>query len=149
MQYGRGIVEPEKVVLIDSAGLVPKRKPKYYIKVGIFKAGKAVLGKLPDVGKIKVFKEKLLNHVGSSDYKASAPVLRETMKIILNEDMSQFLPNIKVPTLLIWGSNDMDTPIADAKKMENLIPDCRFSRIPKFRSFFLFTKLAQLYGCIK
>lgn len=120
---GRGIVTPRKVVLMDSAGLVPKRKPKYYIKVGIFKTGKAFLNKLPDVGGIKKFKEKLLNHVGSSDYKASAPVLRETMKKILNEDMTEFLPNIKVPTLLIWGSNDTDTPISDAKKMESLIPD--------------------------
>lgn len=120
---GRGIVEPRKIVLIDSAGLVPKRKPKYYIKVGIFKAGKAILNKLPDTKGIKEFKEKLLNHVGSADYRASAPVLRETLKRIVNEDMSELLPNIHVPTLLIWGTNDMDTPIADAKKMEQLIPD--------------------------
>lgn len=121
---GRGIVTPRKIVLIDSAGLVPKRKPKYYIKVSIFKAGKAVLNKLPDVGGIRNFKEKILNHVGSADYKASAPVLRETMKRILNEDVSELLPNLKVPTLLIWGTNDTDTPISDAKKMERLIPDC-------------------------
>lgn len=120
---GRGLINPKKVVLIDSAGIVPKRKPKYYIKVGIFKAGKAILNKLPDVGTIKKFKEKLFNNVGSSDYKASAPVLRETMKYILNEDVSALLPNIKVPTLLIWGTNDTATPISDAKKMESLIPD--------------------------
>lgn len=121
---GRGLVEPKKVVLIDSAGIVPKRKPQYYIKVGIFKAGKTILNKLPDVGGIKKFKEKLFNNVGSADYKASAPVLRETMKKILNEDVSPLLPNIKVPTLLIWGTNDTSTPISDAKKMESLIPDC-------------------------
>ncbi len=121
---GRGIVKPRKIVLIDSAGIVPKRKPKYYIKVGIFKAGKAVLNKLPDVGLMKKFKEKLFSHVGSNDYKASAPVLRETMKRIVNEDVTELLPNLKVPTLLIWGTNDMDTPIADAKKMKSLIPDC-------------------------
>ena len=121
---GRGIVDAKKIVLMDSAGIIPKRKPKYYIKVGIFKAGKAVLNKLPDVGGMKELKEKLLNSVGSSDYKASAPVLKETMKIILNEDVTPLLQNIKVPTLLIWGTNDTDTPIADAKKMESLIPDC-------------------------
>ena len=66
----------------------------------------------------------MLNNVGSADYKASAPVLKETMKIILNEDISPLLPNIKVPTLLIWGTNDTATPISDAKKIESLIPDC-------------------------
>lgn len=127
---GRGIVKPKKIVLIDSAGIVPKRKPTYYVKVGIFKVGKAFLNKLPDVGPIKKFKEKLFNNVGSSDYKSSAPVLRETMKKILNEDVSPLLPNIKVPTLLIWGTNDTATPISDAKKMESLIPDCGLVEYP-------------------
>ena len=34
-----------------------------------------------------------------------------------------FLPNIKVPTLLVWGENDTATPIADAEIMEQMIPD--------------------------
>ena len=127
---GRGKVLPRKVVLMDSAGLIPKRKPKYYIKVGIFKAGKTILNKIPDVGPMKELKEKMFNHVGSSDYKSSAPVLRETMKKILNEDMSELLPNIKVPTLLIWGTNDTDTPLYQAKKMESLIPDCGLVEYP-------------------
>jgi pimeloyl-ACP methyl ester carboxylesterase len=33
------------------------------------------------------------------------------------------MPLIKVPTLLFWGENDTATPLADAKKMEQLIPD--------------------------
>ena len=141
---GRGIIEPRKIVLMDSAGLVPKRKLKYYVKVGIFKVGKAFLNKLPDVGSMKRFKETLMNHVGSADYKASAPVLRETMKTILNEDMSQLLPNIKVPTLLIWGTNDKDTPISDAKKMENLIPD---SGLVEYKNSGHFSYLENLQNC--
>ncbi len=141
---GRGIVKPRKIVLMDSAGIIPKRKPKYYIKVGIFKAGKAVLNKLPDVGGIKTVKEKLLNHVGSADYKASAPVLRETMKRILNEDVSTLLPNIKVPTLLIWGTEDKDTPISDAKKMEALIPNCG---LVEYKNSGHFAYLQNLQNC--
>ena len=141
---GRGIVKPRKIVLIDSAGIVPKRKPKYYIKVGIFKAGKAVLNKVPDVGPMKKFKEKLFSHVGSNDYKASAPVLRETMKKIVNDDITELLPNLKVPTLLIWGTNDMDTPIADAKKMESLIPDCGLVEYPNSGHF---SYLQNLQNC--
>ena len=141
---GRGFVNPRKVILIDSAGLVPKRKPKYYIKVGIFKTGKIILNKLPDIGKIKNFKEKLFNSVGSSDYKASAPVLRETMKIILNEDMTDLLPNIKVPTLLIWGTNDTATPISDAKKMEKLIPNCG---LVEYKGATHFSYLENIQNC--
>lgn len=141
---GRGIVAPRKVVLIDSAGLVPKRKPKYYIKIAIFKAGKAVLNKLPDVGIFKKFKEKLFNRVGSADYRASAPVLRETMKKIINEDMTDKLPNINVPTLLIWGTNDQDTPISDARKMEKLIPDAGLVEYPGAGHF---SYLQNIHNC--
>lgn len=121
---GRGLVEPKKVVLIDSAGLKPKRSLGYYLKVGFYKTGKFILNLLPNVKGIKEFKEKLRNKVGSSDYRASANVLKETMKLIVNEDQSHLLPNIKVPTLLFWGSLDTATPISDGRKMEKLIPDC-------------------------
>ena len=79
---------------------------------------------LPNTQSIKNFREKLRNKVGSQDYKASANVLKETLKIIVNEDMTYLLPKISVPTLLFWGSLDTATPISDAKKMEKLIPDC-------------------------
>lgn len=121
---GRGIVSPKKVVLIDSAGIKPKRSLGYYLKVAFYKSGKFILNLLPNTKNMKKFKEKLRNNVGSDDYKASANVLKETMKLIVNEDQTNLLPKINVPTLLIWGSLDTATPIADAKKMEKLIPDC-------------------------
>ena len=117
---GRGIVSAKKVVLIDSAGIKPKRSLKYYLKVGFYKTGKFFLNLLPNTKGIKKFKEKLRNNVGSQDYKMSANVLKETLKIIVNEDLSHLLPRISVPTLLFWGSLDKDTPISDAKKMEKL-----------------------------
>ena len=124
------MVKAKKIVLIDSAGIKPKRPMSYYIKVGTFKIGKVILNVLPDTKGIKEFKERLRNNVGSSDYKASPVVLKDTMKIILNEDVKNLLPNIDVPTLLIWGSLDTSTPIGDAKIMEKLIPDCGLVEYP-------------------
>ena len=120
---GRGIVEPKKIVLIDSAGIKPKRSMKYYIKVYTFKACKNILKILPKNEKANEIREKVLNKFGSSDYKNSPEVLRKTMSNIVNEDQRQYLPNIKVPTLLMWGEQDTETPIEDAKIMERLIPD--------------------------
>ena len=39
---GRGIVNPKKIVLIDSAGIKPKRSMGYYLKVGFYKTGKFI-----------------------------------------------------------------------------------------------------------
>jgi len=127
---GRKVVKPRKVILIDSAGLKPKRKLGYYLKVGFYKTGKFLLNLLPNTKKIKAFKEKLRNKVGSSDYKSSSNVLKETMKLILNEDLSKLLPNINVPTLLFWGTLDNATPISDGRKMAKLIPDSGLIEYP-------------------
>ena len=40
------------------------------------------------------------------------------------------MPHIQAPTLLIWGENDTATPLADAKKMEKLIPDAGLVSFP-------------------
>ena len=127
---GRNLVKPKKIVLIDSAGLKPKRSIEYHIKVAIYKIGKLILNLLPNTNTIKKFKENLRNNVGSSDYKASPIVLKDTMKIILNEDQRFLLKNINVPTLLIWGSLDTATPISDAKEIEKALPDCGLVEYP-------------------
>jgi pimeloyl-ACP methyl ester carboxylesterase len=127
---GKGLVKAKKIVLIDSAGIKPKRPLKYYIKVGFYKTGKFFLNLLPKTKGVKEFQERLRNRVGSSDYKASPIVLKDTLKIIVNEDVKEILPNIKVPTLLIWGDLDTATPIGDAKIMEKLIPDCGLVEYP-------------------
>ena len=127
---GNGLVKAKKIVLIDSAGIKPKRSKEYYIKLAVYKTGKAFLNLLPNTKSIKKIKENLRNNVGSADYKASPIVLKDTMKIILNEDVKDILPNIKVPTLLIWGTLDDATPISDAKIMEKLIPNCGLVEYP-------------------
>ncbi len=127
---GRNIVKAKKIVLIDSAGIKPKRSFGYYLKLFVYKTGKLFLNLLPNTKGIKEFKERLRGKVGSSDYKASPTVLKDTMKIILNEDVKKILPNIKVPTLLIWGGRDTATPISDAKLMEKLIPDAGIVEYP-------------------
>jgi pimeloyl-ACP methyl ester carboxylesterase len=140
---GRGFVSAKKIVLIDSAGLKPKRSLKYYLKVGFFKVGKMILNIFPDTKKVRDFRDKLRNKVGSSDYQASSVVLKDTMNTILNEDCTKLLPNIKAPTLLIWGSLDTATPIADARKMEKLIPDCGLVEYPNSTHFSYLENIAN------
>lgn len=114
---------PNKIVLVDSAGIRPKRNINYYIKVYLYKFvrkfSKYILGKEKSEELIKKYREKN----GSEDYKNSDEVMREIFKKVVNEDLKKYLSNIKVPTLLMWGENDKDTPLEDAKKMEKNIPD--------------------------
>lgn len=136
----------EKLVLIDSAGIKPKRTLKYHIKVTIAKTGKRIFS-LPIFGK---YGERLLNNlyhlVGSKDYQQQTGVMRSTLVRIVNEDLRGFLPKIVAPTLLIWGENDKDVPVSYAKIMEKEINDAglvilkdagHFSYLDKFTDFCL------------
>lgn len=120
---GKGILNPPKVVLLDAAGLIPKKSFKQKMRARNFKIIKRILT-LPI---IKNYSKGLLNkaraHYGSADYNAAPEVLRKTLVSLVNTDLRSILPNIKCPTLLIWGENDTATPLEDAKTIEKLIPD--------------------------
>ena len=117
------MVNPPKIVLLDSAGLIPKKTFKQKYRANSFKAIKTVLT-LPV---IRNFSEELLqkarNHYGSADYNAAPEVLRKTLVSLVNTDLRDILPNISCPSLLIWGDLDTATPLEDAKTIEALIPD--------------------------
>jgi pimeloyl-ACP methyl ester carboxylesterase len=46
--------------------------------------------------------------------------------LVVNEDLRHLLPRIQAPTLLVWGENDQDTPLADELLMEKLMPDAEW-----------------------
>lgn len=118
-----GLVSPTKIVLLDSAGLIPEKSPKQIRKAKNFKRIKKVLS-LPIVNKFSGgLLDKARNHYGSADYNAAPPVLRQTLVSLVNTDLRDILPNIKCSSLLIWGENDTATPLKDAQIIEKLIPD--------------------------
>lgn len=120
----------KKVVLVDSAGLTPKRSLKYYYKVYSYKTLKKLLLTLLGEKKGRETIEKKLVKKGSADYQASSPKMRAIMSRCINEDLRRQMPLIKAPTLLIWGENDTATPLSDAKIMEERIPDAGLVAFP-------------------
>lgn len=118
-----------KIILIGSAGIVHKKTFKQTIKIKTFKLCKKIAQLKPVKAISPGLLDKVKNHFGSADYKNASPIMRETMVKLINEDVRQYLPNIKVPTLLIWGENDTATPIKDAEIMEKLIPDAGLVRV--------------------
>lgn len=70
----------------------------------------------------RVLRDRIHRRVASTDYR-DAGVMRPTLVNVVNEDLSPLLPRVTAPTLLVWGSNDDTTPVAHARRMEQLIPD--------------------------
>ena len=119
-----------KLILVDAAGVKPRRSLKYYFKVYTYKLGKKLMpliyGKERAQQRIDAMRAKR----GSSDYNNASPMMRAILSKVVNEDLKEKMPLIKAPTLLIWGENDTATPLRDAKIMERLIPNAGLVSFP-------------------
>jgi pimeloyl-ACP methyl ester carboxylesterase len=115
--------EPQRVarlVLVDAAGIRPKRTFRWYRRVAMAKAGKHAARHLGAPG--ERLRDALVSRAASADY-AAAGALRPTLVKLVNADLREYMPGIAAPTLLIWGAEDAETPVAMARQMERLIPD--------------------------
>ena len=118
-----GMVNPPKIVLLDSAGLIPKKSFKQKFRAKSFKIIKWFLT-LPVIKKFSGgLLDKARAYYGSADYNAAPEVLRKTLVSLVNTDLRDIISNITAPTLLIWGENDTATPLSDAKIIESKIKD--------------------------
>lgn len=53
-----------------------------------------------------------------------------SLSIMAETDLSDALPSIAVPTLLVWGEQDVRSPLAVARRFEGAIPDSSLVVIP-------------------
>jgi pimeloyl-ACP methyl ester carboxylesterase len=116
--------EPQRVgrlLLVDSAGIPPKRGLRYRRRVAVAKLGRAVaaVGGAPG----RRLQERMRARVASRDYLEASEAMRGTFRAVISADLSDRLARIAAPTLLVWGEEDDDTPLWMAKRMEALIPD--------------------------
>ncbi|PJF37447.1 MAG: alpha/beta hydrolase [Candidatus Thermofonsia Clade 1 bacterium] len=108
----------QKIVLANSAGVLnpPNMRDK------LVKAGKALL-RLPV---LRVLEQPMRtwarNALGSDDLKA-AGALEPIFRRVVAEDLLPYAARIAAPTLLIWGDQDQVTPLWQAHKLEQTIPD--------------------------
>lgn len=117
---------PEKVkglVFIGGAGL--KRPKSLAFKLRAF--GLRTLGRLARLSDrclgsdyVSAYRRRF----GSADYKA-AGALRETFVKVVNEDLVAEAQSVRVPVLLIYGSDDSETPPSVGERFRSLIPGAR------------------------
>jgi len=77
-----------------------------------------IFGPLPEK-----MREALRKQYGSRDYNALDAEMRKTFVKVVNFDVEPYLPKVQAPTLLLWGSEDAETPLWMGRRMESLIPD--------------------------
>ena len=92
----------DKLLLVGAAGVILKRGIKYKIKVKAYRLCKKIAPK---------FAEKKF---GSAEYRTLSPLMRESYKKIVNEDLRSDAAKIECPVLLVCGEDDTTTPKKEA-----------------------------------
>ncbi len=116
-------LQPHKIILIGSAGIAKSRTVHNSILKVAAKIGGLITYVPPLLFWRRELRKKMYGYIGS-DY-GNAGALRETFLKIISEDLSENAKQITVPTLLIWGADDTETPLSDGEQLSRLIPGSR------------------------
>lgn len=108
-----------KMVFTGAAGIRPKRGWKWYVRTYSYKVAKVIFA-LPGFNR---YQEKVKSCFGSDDYRNSSGVMRETTVKVVNDDITDLLPLMTMPTLLVWGDQDEAAPLWMGKMMEEKMPN--------------------------
>jgi len=110
-----------RLLLVDSAGIPPKRGWRYRRRVAVAKLGRLIgtVGGSPG----RRLQERMRSRVASRDYLEASEAMRGTFRAVVAANLTDRLPRIRASTLLVWGDQDDDTPLWMGKRMEELIPD--------------------------
>ncbi len=113
----------DKMVLADAAGVRPKPPLHAVLRL---KAYKGVRDGLKAVGLHRLsdaLRTRYNARYGSSDFNAVSGVMRQTFVNVVNQDLLPYAARVRVPTLLVWGDQDADTPLEQGQQLERVIPD--------------------------
>ncbi len=109
----------EKLVLVGSPGLRTAVSLRARLKRAASKGARAAAALGPPG---RALKAAVYRRIASQDYN-NAGELRPVLVRVVNEDLSELLPRVAAPTLLVWGGKDDAVPVAHARAMERAIPD--------------------------
>ena len=117
------------LVLINSHGIRLKQPFPKNIKASWLKWAAQWCKWLDRAGGFDLFESWFVPRYGSRDYK-NAGALRNILVKTVNEDVSEQAKEISVPTLLLWGEQDQETPLAIGKRFHELICNSKLVVLP-------------------
>lgn len=120
----------DKIIMIDTAAIKPKKSIKTLFRQSLYKLLKKLAIFIPKIKKER-YMQKLIKIFASSDYQVLSKSMQQTFKNIVNEDVSYYLKQIDEEVLILWGKNDIDTPLKYGIKTNKLIKHSALIVFPK------------------
>jgi pimeloyl-ACP methyl ester carboxylesterase len=103
----------QSIVLLDSTGVPVEPVPKVFLKRVIEMTAQAPQIKFPQI--IQIFKGFSYNFL----FRTQNTI--QVLLLSLKKDLKPLLPKIQSPCLLVWGANDLTTPLSAAQEFAQSI----------------------------
>jgi pimeloyl-ACP methyl ester carboxylesterase len=119
------LLNPPMLVLLSSAGIVPPKPLLVRAKISLFKGLKALgLGRFYSI-------------FATKDIQGMPPVMYETLKRVVDEDMRDAFKAYDGKAWIFWGEDDKATPLRSGEAIAELISDAAFHPLKGDHFFFL------------
>lgn len=112
----------DKIVLTDSAGVITPPTGKQQLREIVFNVVKGISA-LPGFGRLEPRVRRWARDRYASDDLKNAGPLEPIFRLVIRQDLVPYAARIKAPTLLIWGDQDEETPLWQARVLEKTIAD--------------------------
>jgi pimeloyl-ACP methyl ester carboxylesterase len=119
-----GAEHPDRLytmTLADAAGIRPPKRGQ--LRLTLYKGIRDGLKRVGLRGMSESLRRWYNGRYGSADFNAVSGVMRQTFVQVVNQDLQAYAQRVRVPTLLVWGEEDADTPLEQGRQLERLIPD--------------------------
>jgi pimeloyl-ACP methyl ester carboxylesterase len=118
VQYPQNI---KKLILLSAARIIKRRKLRIKIFMIATKIGDLIF-LLPPLSFLRPVAQNIWYKLaGERDYYLSSPVMKETRKRVVGEEVGPRLKLVKIPTLILWGEKDYVTLLADGRLIQEEI----------------------------
>lgn len=120
-------IAPERVtaLVVYAARGISRRPATLRLLIRALANAGAVLFALPILRTFREIARRFLYRaVGSSDY-LRAGVMGPTFQRVIAENIAPIAARVHVPTAILWGGADHDTPVRDAERLKTLIPSAK------------------------
>lgn len=119
----------DKYILNAGAVFRPSRPIRRAFFWLLAKTGKLIF-KIPMIEHAGVWAKKMLYKTADSpDYSKTSGIQTEIYKKIIRQDLTNELPKITTPTLIVWGTLDKYLPLKDGINAQKLIKDSKIEII--------------------
>ncbi len=122
------LLNPKKLVLLSSAGIVVEKSFKVKAKIKLFKTLKSLgFGKF-----YKLF--------ASKDVAGMSEIMYQTLKNVVDERFDDIFSSFIGDAIIFWGKDDTATPLKSGEKIHSLIKNSKFYPLDGDHFFFLTQK---------